>query len=72
MTKRSKTEIGAAVPGRYLSEAQLKKLLLYVSEKANLARQRGTTRAIVDELIILLLVNTGLRASEVCNLNIAD
>jgi len=72
MTKRLKTKRRSAVPGRYLSEAQLKKLLLYVSEKANLARQRGTTRAVVDELIILLLVNTGLRASEVCNLNIAD
>ena len=58
--------------GEFLSETQLKKLLRYVTEKANLARQNGTKRPIVDELIILLLVETGLSASELCNLNIAD
>lgn len=57
---------------KYLSEAQLKKLLLYVKNKADLARQNGTTRAIVDELIVLLLTNAGLRAGELCNLNIRD
>lgn len=39
---------------------------------ADLARQRGSTRAIVDELIITLLVNSGLRANELCSLNIED
>ena len=56
----------------FLSDAKLNKLLLYVMEKAHLAKRTGTTRAIVDELIILLLVGSGLRASELCNLNIAD
>lgn len=61
-----------ATAGKYLSEAQLKKLLQYVKDKADSARQKGNTRAVFDELIILLLVDTGLRAGELCNLNIAD
>ncbi|MHC4752887.1 MAG: tyrosine-type recombinase/integrase [Planctomycetota bacterium] len=72
MAKKAKSQRGESTPGRYLSEAQLKKLLRYVKNKADLARQRGTTRAIVDELIILVLVNTGVRASELRNLNIAE
>jgi hypothetical protein len=43
-----------------------------VKNRADEARLKGTTRAIVDELIVLLLVNTGLHASEFCNLRIAD
>jgi integrase len=57
---------------RYLLDAELEKLLLYIREKADLARRRGTTRAVIDEAIVLLLLNTGLRPSELCNLNIAD
>jgi len=72
VAKRLKAEEDGVSPSEFLSDEQLKKLLLYVTEKANLAKRKGTTRAIVDELIILLLVSTGLRASELCNLNIAD
>jgi site-specific recombinase XerC len=72
MSKNLRAERGRAAPREFLSEAHLRKLLLYVQERADLARQKGTTRPIVDELIILLLVNTGLRASELSNLNIAD
>ena len=72
MTGRLKNKEELVPPRDFLSDAQLNKLLLYVMQKANLARRRGTTRAIVDELIILLLVGSGLRASELCNLNIAD
>jgi integrase/recombinase XerD len=55
-----------------LSEAELERLLLYVQEKADAARRRGTTRAVIDEVIVLLLVNAGLRATELCDLTIAD
>ena len=72
MTGRLKNKEEVVSPRDFLSDAQLNKLLLYVTQKANLARRRGTTRAIVDELIILLLVGSGLRAIELCNLNIAD
>jgi len=57
---------------RYLSDTELKKLLSYIREKADLARRRGTTRAVVDEVIVQLLLNTGLRPSELCDLNIDD
>ena len=57
---------------RYLSDEELEKLLSYIREKADLARRRGATRAVVDEVIIQLLLNTGLRPTELCNLNIAD
>ncbi|MGD8501745.1 MAG: site-specific integrase [Phycisphaerales bacterium] len=57
---------------RYLSAIELEKLLSYVQAQADVARRRGATRAAVDEILILLLVNTGLRASELCNLTIAD
>lgn len=39
---------------------------------ADLAKQRGSARAVIDELIVELLANTGLRASELCDLNIGD
>jgi len=70
MAKR-KTRGGLA-PDKYLSDIQLKKLRQYVKDMADLARQRGSQRAITDELIIELLANTGLRASELVALNIED
>jgi len=71
MGKRTKHR-GGLLPDKYLSEAQLRRLRQYVKDMADLARQRGSMRAIIDELVIELLVNTGLRASELCNLNIGD
>ena len=69
--KRAKKRGGLA-PDKYLSEAQLRILRQYVKDKADLARMRGGSRGVFDELIVELLVNTGLRASELCNLNIGD
>jgi len=69
--KRAKKRGGLA-PDKYLSDAQLKKLRQYVKDKADLARMRAGSRGVFDELIVELLVNTGLRASELCNLNIGD
>ncbi len=57
---------------KYLSESEYQKLLSYVKGRADLARKRGTSRAVVDELIILLLARTGLRPTEVCTLKIED
>jgi site-specific recombinase XerC len=69
--KRSKQRGGLA-PDKYLSQTQLGKLRRHVKDKADLARMRGGTRGVIDELIVELLVNTGLRASELCNLNLSD
>lgn len=57
---------------RCLSEIELERLLAYVRERADSARRRGTTRAVIDEVLVLLLVNAGLRATELCNLTIGD
>ena len=59
-------------PDKYLNDDQLKKVRVYTKDRADLARMRGGSRAVIDELLIELLVNTGLRASELCDLNIAD
>lgn len=72
MRHSERTGGDSSLRARFLTEAQLQALLQYVKNKADDARRKGTTRAIVDELIILLLVNTGLHASELCNLRIAD
>ena len=73
MAKRMKAKKrGGLAPDKYLSEAQLRKMRQYVKDRADLARSRGSFRAVVDELIVELLVSSGLRASELCNLNLAD
>ena len=72
MVKRKTTRRGGLPPDKYLSDVQLKRLRQYAKDMADLARQRGSARAIMDELIVELLANTGLRASELCDLNIED
>ncbi len=72
MVKQKTTRRGGLSPDEYLSDTQLKQLRQYVKDMADLARQRGSARAIIDELIVELLANTGLRASELCDLNIRD
>ena len=55
-----------------LSDGKLEKLFLHVKTEADLARRMGRTRPIVDELLVMLLTNAGLRAKELCRLNIGD
>ena len=45
---------------KYLSEGELQTLLSNVKSRADLARERGTTRAIIYELIFLLSARVGL------------
>jgi integrase/recombinase XerD len=55
-----------------LSQEQVQHLLAHVRERADQARLAGATRAIVDELVILILLQTGLRPQELRSLRIAD
>ncbi|MHC4110119.1 MAG: tyrosine-type recombinase/integrase [Planctomycetota bacterium] len=57
---------------RCLSDTEREKLLFHIKQKADLARRKGAKRAVVDEFIVLLLLNTGLRPAELCKLNIGD
>ena len=70
--KRKAKQRGGLAPDKYLTDAQLTKLRRHVKDMADLARQRGSTRAIIDELIVELLCNTGLRAAELVALDIED
>ncbi len=55
-----------------LSDKNSKMLLSFVKDHADMARKRGTSRAVIDELIILLLLKAGLRTNELCGLRIED
>lgn len=55
-----------------LSQAHMHKLLAHIRTRADQARLAGTTRAIVDELVVLTLLHAGLRPGELCALRIAD
>ena len=70
--KKQKSTRRVLTPDKYLTDVELKRLRQFVKDKADLARQRGSARAIIDELIVELFINTGLRASELCALNIED
>lgn len=63
---------GGLSPDKYLTDEQLRKLRQYVKDQADLARVRGSSRAVIDELIVEIVVNSGLRAQELCDLTIAD
>ena len=68
----SNTQRDVLSENQYLSDEQLRKLLRYVKKSGDLARRRGSCRPIINELIILIMTNTGLRAKELLNLNIRD
>ena len=59
-------------PEKYLTEQQQRRLLAYVKAQADIARFRNTTRAIINEMLVMLFLNTGLRAKELCDLRLRD
>ena len=63
---------GALSPDKYLTKLQQQKLLSHVKAQADLSRARGSKRAVIDEMICLLLIQAGLRAGEVCKLRLKD
>lgn len=69
---RARTTVGGLPPDKYLTEQQQKRLLAYIKAQADIARFRNTTRAIIDEMLVMLFLNTGLRAKELCSLRLRD
>jgi len=67
MTKRRKQR-GGLRPDKWLSTAEEKQLREYVDEQA----AEGSVRAMVNRMIIMILLDAGLRASELTTLRIAD
>lgn len=72
MRTKTKTAVGSLSPEKYLTEQQQRRLLAYVKAQADIARYRNTSRAIIDEMLVMLFLNTGLRAKELCNLRLRD
>lgn len=60
--------MNALTPDKYLSDAAVDKILAYVRK----ASKSGSRRACTDRLIIELLLGTGLRAHEACDLRLGD
>ena len=60
-------------PGDYLTDEQVARLRRHLTDQVILAEQHGArVRAYVDQFIVEMLLATGLRASELCALNLAD
>jgi integrase len=57
---------------KFLTEEESRHLLSYVKNQADSARKTGASRAVVDEIIINMLLIGGLRANELCSLQIKD
>ena len=70
MTKDVRSDYLA--PHKYLTLPEVKRLLQLVKNEADRARKRGTIRGLVNEMIIKLMLETGVRAEELCHLILAD
>jgi len=69
MAKKKKQSRGGLSPNKYLSKEQVERLRKYLRSQTE---QRGRQRDIVNETIIDVLLNSGLRAGDLCNLRIMD
>lgn len=69
---QAKRHAGGLRPDKYLSREQVERLMRYVRKEADQARARGSWRAVVNEMIIETLLFSGLRAAELCGLQIRD
>jgi len=70
-SKRKKS-CGGLAPDKYLNIKQVKRLHSYCRRAAKKAQQNHCTRAVVNEILIDVLLNTGLRAGELCQLQMRD
>lgn len=57
-------------PDKYLNIEEVQRLRRTVKKAADRARRKGSTRGLVNEMIIELMLETGLRAEEVCHLQL--
>jgi len=65
---KAKKSRGGLAPDKYLSREQIQRLREYLSQ----AKARGGCRAAVNETIVDVMLNSGLRAGELCALQLQD
>jgi integrase len=58
----------------YLSIEQFAKVMAVVKSQADAARAKSKylSRAVINEMLIIIMAETGLRAAEICNLKLKD
>jgi site-specific recombinase XerC len=72
MTKQHNKKLTQQEKNTPLNDFEVSQLFSYIRTQANIARRKGTTRPLVDEIVFELLFNAGLRPKEMCQLNISD
>ncbi|MHC4617238.1 MAG: tyrosine-type recombinase/integrase [Planctomycetota bacterium] len=70
--RRYSSHRGGLAPDKYLTREQVKALKAHLAAAAHKARNGKLSRAVTNRMIIDLLLNSGLRASELCNLQMRD
>lgn len=65
-------ERGGLAPHKYLSREQVRQLRTYVRNRAEQAHLNTSRRDVVNEMIVELLLFSGLRARELCRLKVRD
>jgi integrase/recombinase XerC len=63
---------GYLPPDKYLKAEEIAQLYQMVCTEADQARKNGSKRGIINWMLIEIMFGTGLRAEEVCNLQIRD
>lgn len=72
MTKRRKKHRGGLPPNKYLAKDQVEQLKRFSKGLVNIAGERGSRRPMINDMILDLLLNSGLRAIELCSLQMRD
>ena len=59
-------------PDRYLTIEEVRRMWDYVKREGDIARRNGTSRGLTNEMIVELLLMTGIRSEELLHLRIRD
>ena len=63
---------GGLAPDKYLNAQQVRRLHSFCRREAKQARLNHCKRAVINEMLVDVLLNTGLRAGELCRLQMRD
>ena len=73
MAKQTKNVRGDYLPpDRYLTLEEVKSMRAFARNEGNRARKNSTIRGLTDELIVEILLLTGIRSEELCHITLRD